>query len=148
MEVAFEYVIANGLEGESDYGYAGLDGTCAYDASKVKANISDYAVVTPQSIDALKAAVAHGPVSVAIQANQLVFQFYTSGVLSNTKCGNNLDHGVAAVGYGTDSTTGLDYWLVRNSWGSSWGEAGYIRLAITPGDGICGILDDPSYPIV
>lgn len=148
MEVAFEYVIQNGLESEADYGYAGLDGTCQYDASKVKANISDYAVVTPQSIDALKAAVAHGPVSVAIQANQLVFQFYTGGVLSNPKCGNNLDHGVAAVGYGTDSTSGLDYWLVRNSWGASWGEAGYIRLAITDGDGICGILDDPSYPIV
>jgi len=65
------------------------------------------------------------PVSVAIQANKLVFQLYTSGVITSSKCGTNIDHAVVAVGYGTDPTYGA-YFLVRNSWGTSWGESGYV----------------------
>ena len=147
MELAFEYVIGAGLEREGDYSYSGLDGTCGYDASKVSANISSYVVVTPQSPDQLRAAIAHGPVSVAIQANKLVFQLYTSGVITSDKCGANLDHGVTAVGYGTDAVSG-DYFLVKNSWGNTWGEAGYVRIGAVDGDGICGIQEDPSYPVV
>lgn len=147
MELAFEYVIGAGLEREGDYSYSGLDGTCGYDASKVAANISSYVVVTPQSPDQLRAAIAHGPVSVAIQANKLVFQLYTSGVITSDKCGANLDHGVTAVGYGTDAVSG-DYFLVKNSWGNTWGEAGYVRIGAVDGDGICGIQEDPSYPVV
>merc|ERR1711976_924787 len=91
-----------------------------------------------------------GPVSVAIQANQLSFQLYSSGVLTGN-CGTNLDHGVLTVGYGT-STGGLfssakDYWKVKNSWGASWGESGYVR--IQRGVNKCGIANGPpSYPTV
>jgi len=63
---------------------------------------------------------------------------YSSGILNTTKCPTSIDHAVAMVGWGTDSATGQDYWIVRNSWGTGWGEAGYIRIATTSsGDGVC-----------
>ena len=81
------------------------------------------------------------PTSVAIEADKLVFQFYSGGVLNSSNCGTNLDHGVLAVGYGTES--GQDYYLVKNSWATSWGDNGYIKIANTGnGDGICGIQMD------
>jgi C1A family cysteine protease len=98
----------------------------------------------------LKEAVSRGPVSIAIEADTTVFQFYSGGVLNSVKCGTNLDHGVAVVGYGTDSS-GQKYWTVRNSWGSGWGEGGYIRIArsdSTNDIGICGIAAQPIYPVV
>merc|ERR1712127_954983 len=85
--------------------------------------------VTTNSETQMKAAVSQGPVSVAIEADQSGFQFYKTGVFSGT-CGTNLDHGVLVVGYGTDS--GKDYWKVKNSWGATWGQEGYILL--TKGD--------------
>jgi cathepsin L len=89
------------------------------------------------------ASIEIAPTSIAIEADKLVFQFYTSGVLNSAKCGTNLDHGVLAVGYGTDST-GQAYYLVKNSWNTSWGDNGYIKIAnIGNGDGICGIQMDP-----
>merc|ERR1712028_188626 len=110
----------------------------------------------------MMAAVAKGPVSVAIEADQTGFQHYSSGVFSGT-CGTSLDHGVLVVGYGTDGSS--DYWKVKNSWGATWGDAGYIRMAKscaatgettgrqllggkTGAAGECGILSQPSYPVV
>merc|ERR1739847_76540 len=85
-----------------------------------------------------------GPVSVAIEADQMSFQMYSGGVLTGS-CGTNLDHGVLAVGYGSDS--GTDYWKVKNSWGASWGANGYVL--IQRGVNKCGIADGPpSYPTV
>jgi C1A family cysteine protease len=78
------------------------------------------------------------PVSVAIQADTAVFQTYTSGVLTGSACGTSIDHAVIAVGYGTDATYGA-YYLVRNSWGTSWGEKGYVRIGQASGAGVCGI---------
>jgi len=91
------------------------------------------------------AAVAKGPVSVAIEADTLVFQFYWGGIIKSSWCGINLDHGVLVVGYGTES--GTDYWILKNSWGGSWGESGYFRI-IRGGDGpgICGLQLSASYP--
>ena len=74
------------------------------------------------------------------------FQFYYSGVMDNPKCGTNLDHAVLAVGFGTDEASGLDYWLIKNSWDTTWGDNGYIKLAMVEGDGICGVQMDPLYP--
>ena len=92
------------------------------------------------------AALAKQPLSVLVEADTSPFQQYKSGVLDSTACGTSLDHAVLAVGYGTDSATGLDYWLVKNSWNTWWGENGYIRLAITDGEGICGVQMAAFYP--
>merc|ERR1711916_149069 len=82
----------------------------------------------------LKSAVQAQPISIAIQANQNIFQHYTSGVITDS-CGTNTDHGVLLVGYGTED--GVDYWKVKNSWGASWGDNGFVRM--TRGKNICGI---------
>ncbi|KVI06265.1 Cysteine peptidase, asparagine active site-containing protein, partial [Cynara cardunculus var. scolymus] len=96
---------------------------------------------------ALMKAVAHQPVSVAIDAGDPDFQFYSEGVFTG-KCGTELDHGVAAVGYGV-TLDGTKYWIVKNSWGAEWGEKGYIRMqrGISDKRGLCGIAMEASYPI-
>ncbi len=81
----------------------------------------------------------------AIEADTFVFQFYSGGILNSAACGTNLDHGVVAIGYGVDPTKG-EYYIVRNSWGASWGMKGYINIAIKDGPGICGIQMEPVYP--
>jgi len=98
--------------------------------------------VTANDENALMAAVAKQPVSVAIEADTSVFQLYESGVLTSSGCGTSLDHGVLTVGYGTDD--GTAYWKVKNSWGTSWGENGYIRME--RGVNMCGISQMASYP--
>ena len=87
------------------------------------------------------AAIASQPISVAIEADKMVFQYYTSGIFDASTCGTNLDHAVALVGYGDG------YYILRNSWGTSWGEKGYMRIARTgDGVGICGVQMEPVYP--
>lgn len=86
------------------------------------------------------AAIKYNPTAVAIQADQKVFQLYDGGVFNNPKCGTKIDHAVTAVGYGNDGTN--DFYIVRNSWGASWGESGYIRIAAVDGDGVCGITSE------
>lgn len=86
------------------------------------------------------AAITKTPTTVAVEADT-DFQFYSGGILNNPQCGDNLDHAILAVGF--DQKAG--YYIVRNSWGSDWGEEGYIRLAITSGEGICGVQADPSW---
>ena len=122
-------------------------GDCAYDSSSTTAvTVSDYLAVTPSNVSQMKAAIQQQPLAVAIEADKFVFQTYSSGVLDSTKCGTNLDHAVLAVGYGTDAATGLDYWLVKNSWNTTWGDKGYVKLAIVDGDGICGVQMEPLAP--
>lgn len=147
MDSAFQYIIAKGgLCKESAYPYKAADGTCQTSCNRVT-QITSYTDVTHNSDSAFENAVAQQPVSIAIEADQSAFQFYGGGVLTGT-CGTQLDHGVLAVGYGTDG--GVQYWKVKNSWGASWGEKGYIRLArgasYNSGAGQCGIYSDPSYP--
>lgn len=150
MDYAFEYVMAKGLDTESDYPYEGTkDSACShssYTQSVAAGFVTGYTDVTA-SVTALKAAVAQQPVSVAIEADQNSFQFYSSGVLTSS-CGTSLDHGVLVVGYGTDSDSGTGYFKVKNSWGSSWGEDGYIRLSsdVSQSGGQCGILNMASFP--
>merc|ERR1719384_2767671 len=150
MDLAFEYVQeSGGLCTEEEYPYTGKNGRiCKEKYCENKAGkITGHTDVTPNDSDALQAAVAQGPVSIAIEADQSTFQFYSHGVF-NGKCGAELDHGVLAVGYGEDD--GLKYWKVKNSWGGSWGEDGYIRMirdtGADKGKGQCGILKSPSFP--
>ncbi|XP_030749406.1 cathepsin L-like proteinase [Sitophilus oryzae] len=143
LEETFPYIEKNGLEYESDYPYTGEDGTCQYDSSKVVTKISSY-VSFNSSEDTLKEAVGTaGPVAVAIDADYIMF--YDSGIYNDSDCDPDyLDHGVLVVGYGSEN--GQDYWIIRNSWGSSWGEAGYFRFA--RGVNQCGINADNTYPIL
>ena len=146
MDYAFEYAEKTALDLESQYPYTGRDGTCNVPTAGTGQVVS-YADVTSKSPAALAAAVAEGPVSVAIDAAGIAFQLYHSGIIKRF-CGTSLDHGVLVVGYGTDA--GVDYWLLKNSWGSGWGEKGYFRIkrdmTKTSDAGVCGLQLQPSYP--
>ncbi|XP_028053339.1 cysteine proteinase RD21A-like [Camellia sinensis] len=148
MDYGFQFIINNGgIDTEEDYPYRAVDGTCDQNRKNVRVvSIDGYEDIPENDEKALKKAVAHQPVSVAIEAGGRAFQLYESGVFTG-HCGTNLDHGVVAVGYGTED--GVDYWVVRNSWGPNWGENGYIRLErnINSIGGKCGIAQMASYPM-
>ena len=105
--------------------------------------MSSEAYVTADNVSQMKAALATQPLAVSIEADQASFQYYTSGVL-DSGCGTYLDHAVLVVGWNHDSASGEDYWLVKNSWNTSWGDQGYIKIAIQDGAGVCGIQMEPE----
>jgi KDEL-tailed cysteine endopeptidase len=144
MEGADKYLIANGQCSLASYPYTAADGKCK--TCSPVAHFSSCSDVKPNDQVSLLGAVALGPVSVAIEADTRYFQSYTSGILDASTCGTTLDHGVLVVGYGIDN--GKKYWNVKNSWGVTWGEQGYVRILrsdSTNNAGICGIAMDPSY---
>ncbi|XP_065854529.1 cysteine protease XCP1-like [Euphorbia lathyris] len=147
MDYAFEYIINNGgLHKEDDYPYLMEEGTCDEKRGEMEiVKINGYHDVPENDEGSLLKALAHQPLSVAIDASGRDFQFYSGGVF-NGPCGTELDHGVAAVGYGT--TKGSDYIIVKNSWGPKWGEKGFIRMKRNTGkpEGLCGINKMASYP--
>jgi len=138
MAGAFYWYKSNKAELEADYGYTAVTGTChASDYSGVTTD-TGYIQVAQSSSSALMASIEAAPTSVAIEADKMAFQAYTGGILNSAECGTQLDHGVLAVGYGTDN--GQAYYLVKNSWGASWGDNGYVKIANNgDGSGICGI---------
>ncbi len=155
MDNAFSWIKKNnGLCSEQDYPYISgttkSAGSCEKTCSNVKGSaILKYVDVEPNSDSAFIAALSGRPVSVAIEADQREFQLYKSGVFTGT-CGTNLDHGVLVVGYGTDN--GQAYYKIKNSWSSTWGEGGYIRIGrgdqYNHGSGQCGVLMEASYPVL
>ena len=151
MEGAFNYAIDKGMCTEDNYPYTSGEtqtgGTCHTCASVVKVS-KCFSVKTNDQL-ALKEAVSNSPVSIAIEADTRYFQSYSSGVLTSTTCGTTLDHGVLIVGYGEED--GQKYWLVKNSWGSGWGDSGYVKIARSESSndgGVCGISMGASFVVV
>lgn len=155
MDQAFDYASkhSGGICTESSYPYIGKAGTCRTPPDQSAGGVCtvglEQSAITgwkdvDNSEEALAEAVAEGPVSVAVDA--LRFQLYSRGILKGV-CGAQLDHGVLVVGYGVES--GTKYWKVKNSWGKSWGESGYIRLLKgKSGSGECGIRKTASFPLI
>jgi C1A family cysteine protease len=142
MDNGFQYIIKNGGIGAEDaYPYTARGGQCKTVPSV--SQISGFKDVKRGSEADLMSAINQQPVSIAIEADQSGFQFYSGGVFTG-KCGKQLDHGVLLVGYGSENNQ--DYWLVKNSWGASWGDSGYIKLV--RGQNQCGLASQASYPTV
>ena len=150
MAIAFRYFESHDAILEDTYPYiSGVSkkaGTCNYESKyHTKIEVKYYKNVTSDSPDQLMAAIKEGPTSVAIEADKTVFQHYTTGVLDSEACGTSLDHGVLAAGYGTDDA-GMQYILVKNSWGPTWGDKGYVKIGVAEGKGICGINEMATRP--
>ncbi|KAL1568331.1 vignain-like [Salvia divinorum] len=149
MDLAFEYIELNGgLTSSKIYPYKANDGVCDHKKEKaIVVSINGYEAVPVNNEGALLKVAANQPVTVSIEAGGHDFQFYSKGVFAG-KCGTELDHGVAIVGYGT-AVDGTKYWIVRNSWGADWGEKGYVRMkrGIKDKCGQCGIAMEAYYPI-
>ena len=149
MDSAFEYTLSHALENQVDYPYRAIDQPCHANKTLGVVNTVGFVDVPENDPLQLQAAVAQGPVSVAIQAGSTYFRSYSHGILSSPSCGTNLDHGVLVIGYGTDEN-GTDYWLLKNSWGVTWGDFGLFKILRTSeqGPGICGLQLKASYPLV
>jgi len=148
--LAFQYIRDNaGIDTERSYDYVGVkEPSCLFSSNNVGATDTGFSFIPQGDEQALKIAVAtQGPISVAIDASHPSFQSYSSGVYFEPECSTlELDHAVLVVGYGTDPTYG-DYWLVKNSWSTEWGDQGYIRMARNR-DNHCGIATAAAYPTV
>ena len=147
MPNAFRYVIsAGGDDTEASYPYKGIQGTCNFSRSDIGASMKSFKEVKQFDEKALKKAVSEvGPISVAIDASKPNFHHYSNGTYYEEECSSTkLDHGVLAVGYGGDNNG--DFWIVKNSWGLSWGMKGYIHMSRNKKNN-CGIATDASYPI-
>uniref|UniRef100_A0A3Q3QNC4 Cathepsin 12 n=1 Tax=Monopterus albus TaxID=43700 RepID=A0A3Q3QNC4_MONAL len=145
MANAYDYVINNGLQSTDTYPYTSLP--CYYNSRLAVAHIKDYRFIPKGDEQALADAVATiGPVTVAVDADHPSFLFYSSGIYDEPNCNsNNLSHAVLLVGYGSEG--GQDYWIIKNSWGTNWGEGGYMRM-IRDGKNTCGIASYALYPIL
>ncbi|KAJ8036487.1 Cathepsin L [Holothuria leucospilota] len=148
IENAFTYIKNNdGIDTEDGYPYKAQSDTCRYQPSSKGATDSGYVDIPSGDEDALKEACgANGPISVAIDASHESFQLYEDGVYNELSCSTTeVDHAVLVVGYGTDDASGADYWIVKNSWGVSWGQEGYILMSRNKSNQ-CGIATVASYP--
>ncbi|OWA53135.1 Cathepsin L2 [Hypsibius exemplaris] len=148
LDQIYKYIEAKGIESDTDYPPSEEQQSCAYNPAKRAAAVSGFDTITPAGNETvLQTYVATvGPISVYVDASQDSFQLYSNGVYDETKCSSaNLDHAMLVVGYGTDQQTGLDYWIVKNSWGPDWGMGGYIWMSRNK-ENQCGIATSATYP--
>ena len=146
---ALSYVAANGIELESDYPVTGGQGKCQYHEKKATFVSSGYQFLTPNDTDQLKLAVIKMPISVMVEADQDIFRFYSSGVIY-WNCGPFINHSVLIIGFQKMGV--LEAFIVKNSWGTHWGDSGYVYIStnqkINDGSGVCGILKQPIIPLM
>lgn len=150
VDFAFSYVAGNGgINMEQFYPYKGVQGLCRYNP-KYSSNmtVKGFKDLPYADEKSLQSAVANiGPISIGIDASQNSFELYEDGVYFERSCSSeDLDHSVLVVGYGTEQPGG-DYWLVKNSWGKTWGKKGYMKLARNRGNH-CGVATEPTYPLL
>jgi KDEL-tailed cysteine endopeptidase len=151
MDNAFSYLKTHKLQSHSEYPYKSSSGSCKDKSGNGIVSTSGYVKLPAKDPDALLKAVAKQPVSVAVASSTSAMFFYKGGIISGSKCDGVVNHAVLAIGYGHDAATGMDYWIVKNSWGSSWGENGFFRVQRTTArnSGVCGILSQYSvYPTI
>jgi C1A family cysteine protease len=151
MDNSFNYLKTHKLQSHADYPYKSTTGSCKDKSGNGIVSTSGYVKLPAKDPDALLKAVAQQPVSVAVASSTSAMFFYKGGIISGSKCDGAVNHAVLAIGYGHDAATGMDYWIVKNSWGSSWGENGFFRVQRTTArnSGVCGILSQYSvYPTI
>jgi len=149
MDSAFKYItVNNGIDTEASYPYEAVDRPCRFNKTNVGATDASFVdIKTGDESDLENAIATVGPISVAIDASKMSFQFYKQGVYYEKRCSpKNLDHGVLAVGYGV-TDKGVKYYIVKNSWGASWGNKGYLWMSRERNNN-CGIATTASYPVV
>lgn len=146
--LAMTYTAKNGIESDKIYPYKATKGTCKYNQNLALKVNTGYQCVTQKSVPQLLSALSYNPVSVDVEADQSAWQFYSKGIVSSG-CGYKLDHSVLLTGY--DNINGTNVFIVKNSWGTSWGQQGYIYLSADPsinnGYGTCGILGCPTLAV-
>ena len=147
QEIAYEYIRGTrGISSAAKYPYKARDNLqCTYNSTFSVASIMSYTLIPPRNETLLKQAVAAiGPISISIDASLSSFQSYKSGVYNDAACSNTtINHGMLIVGYGTDPVGG-DYWLIKNTYGLSWGERGYMKLARNKNN-LCGVTNYAMY---
>ncbi|CDW72335.1 cysteine protease [Stylonychia lemnae] len=140
----YNYASTHALELAQDYGSIRSQGACHYDPAKGVVEVKKVVKVKPNDSEELKKAVTQSPVTVVINAGTMEFQTYQGGIFNPKNCPAEVDHTLLVVGYGKEGDQG--YWICKNTWGNSWGESGYIRIAMTDGPGVCGINLYGAYP--
>ena len=147
MEYVYNYLKVYPIELEADYPYTARKATCKYSSTKGKFKVTGYRKVTANNALAHKTALKDGPISIALRSGSSTFQLYKSGIISGTACGTTMDHAITMIGYGSEN--GKDYWIAKNSWGTGWGEGGYVRIERNDAGtdkGVCGLLQYSIQP--
>lgn len=145
---AFEYIMKNGITNSCEYAYFGQKGVCQNEIESMRSYINGYLRIIPRDSSSLIAFLSYGPIATGICGMHPSFMYYSRGIYTDRSCCDDQNHAILLVGYGHDNVLGLNYWVLKNSWGEFWGESGFIRLLRTNDSslGLCGFDLFPSMP--
>jgi hypothetical protein len=150
MEFSYNYLKTSKAQTWASYPYTGTAGSCKYSEVNGIVNTIGYRYAASKDPNSMIAALKVQPLAVGVAGDKSAFQLYSSGILSSSTCGTSLNHAIVLVGYG-QSSSGTPFWIAKNSWGTSWGESGYVRIlrdTVAGGAGICGINLYVVYPVI